>query len=343
MIWPVIHTFPHCEFDVAVVGGGPAGLAAATWLGRYRCRVILFDSGEYRNRWTELVHGYLGDDPARPADLRARTHRDLAQYPMVRIQNVMVDSITKTGGGLFELRAAERTVTAARVILATGTRDQFPEVTGFFEHYGSEVFHCPLCDGYEARGRHVAVFGWDDKVGGFARKMLNWAASVTVVTHGCRLTEDKELYEELGSKGIEVIDDDPVELMGPRGDLKGVKLSNGRTLSCNLLFFSLPEYPVNALAKQLGCELGEKGHVSTGKNGLTSVEGVYAAGDITPGEQLVQVAAAEGALAATACAESLIAGGARRWPEPAPYRHWMARSREAGEGARTSARPESTT
>lgn len=295
------------EFDVAVVGGGPAGLAAATWLGRYRCSALVLDSGEYRNRWVENVHGYLGEDPANPDELRARVHKDLAQYPNVQVENLRVESISIDGDS-FELQAGDRTLRAKRVILATGTRDEFPEVEGFFEHYGSEVFHCPLCDGYEGRGKDVAVFGWDESVAGFAMRMLNWAASVTVVTHGCRLTEDRSLCDRLETKGIEVVDDDPVELLGSRGELRGVKLTNGRVLDCNLLFFSLPERPVNALAEQLGCRLDAKGHVEVDKDGLTSVKGVYAAGDLTPGEQLVQVAAAEGAIAAAACAESLVFG-----------------------------------
>ena len=294
------------DVEVAIVGGGPAGLAAATWLGRYRCSAIVFDSGEYRNRWTDKVHGYLGDDPVTPEELRTRARKDLAQYPSIHIQNATVDSVARHGDHRFELRAGEQTFVARRVILAMGTRDRFPKVSGFFEHYGCDVFHCPLCDGYEGRGRDVAVFGWDESVAGFATKMLNWASSVTVVTHGCRLTEDRALCDELESQGIQVLDEDPVELLGKRGKLQGVRLSNGRTLFCNLLFFSLPEEPVNHLAKQLGCQLDDKGHVKVDKDGRTSVNGVFAAGDLTPGEQLVQVAAAEGVLAASACAESLI-------------------------------------
>jgi thioredoxin reductase len=291
------------RYDAAVVGGGPAGLAAATWLGRFRKRAIVLDSREYRNRWVEKAHGYLGFDPLAPGDFLEQARTQLAAYPTVEMVSTSVESIEKGSG--FAIATADGSYSAARVVLATGTSDVFPEVKGFFDHYGSEVFHCPVCDGYEAKGRKVAVLGWNADVTGFAVKLLNWAAEVTVVAQGTKIDSDDRVKAELASHGIRLCEQDAVELLGPRGALAGVVLQSGEVLDCDYLFFTLPERPVSRLAEALGCRLDGDGHVVVDKNGRTSVDGVYAAGDLTPGEQLIQVAAAEGALAALACIKSL--------------------------------------
>jgi thioredoxin reductase len=111
---------------------------------------------------------------------------------------------------------------------------------------------------------------------------------------------------KLAGHGVALCEEDAVELLGKRGSLEGVRLQTGEVLDCDYLFFSLPENPVNGLARGLGCELDGDGHVVVDRQGRTSVEGVYAAGDLTPGEQLIQVAAGEGTLAGVACAESLL-------------------------------------
>lgn len=299
----------HCE--ALIVGGGPAGLAAATWLGRYRCTTVVLDSCEYRNSRVDQAHGYLGSDPLGPGDLRASIHKDLANYPNVSIVCATARSIARRTGeefgpkGTIEVATGDHTFFAQKVVLATGTRDEFPKVEGFWEHYGADVFHCPTCDGYEAKGRKVVVMGWNSDVTGFAEKLLNWAGSVTVVAQGKLIDGDREVQQRLASLGIGLREEDAVRLLGVRGALAGMLLQGGETLDCDYVFFSLPEHPVNSLAEQLGCELDETGHVVTDKQGRTSEEGVFAAGDLTPGEQLIQIAAAEGALAGISCATSL--------------------------------------
>ncbi len=293
--------------DVVVIGGGPAGLSAATWVARYRFSVVILDSGEYRNRWVELAHGYLGSDPTNPKELLQRARKDLERYPNARVIDLRAVSVRREQAGRLRIETEQGSLDADRLVLATGTRDEFPQVSGFFEHYGADVFHCPLCDGYEAQGRQVVVLGWDSDVGGFALKLLNWVKQVRIVTEGRRFQGDEGERATLAEHGIELHEDDAVELVGNRGNLQGVRLRSGGILDCDLVFFSLPNRPVNKLAVQLGCDLSGKGHVVIDHNGATSVKGVYAAGDLTPGTQLIQIAAAQGALAGLACTASLSA------------------------------------
>ena len=290
--------------DAVVVGGGPAGLAAGLWLGRYRRRTAVLDSGRYRNEHVERVHGYLGCDPTDPEDLRKRARHELAAYPGVEVLELEATAARAHGGG-FVVEAGERRLESRRVVLATGVRDVYPEVDGFFEHYGADVFHCPTCDGYEARDCHVVVFGWSPDIAGFALGLLEWAADVCVVTEGRPFEGDGQRRAELAAAGVEVLEDDAVALVGRRGDLRAVELRSGRRLAATQVFFSIAHRPVTGLAEQLGCRLTEEGCVEVDGEGRTSVEGVCAAGDLTPGIQLVQVAAAKGTVAGITCARSL--------------------------------------
>jgi thioredoxin reductase len=292
--------------DVCVVGGGPAGLAAATWLGRYRRSVVVLDSSEQRNRWVESSHGYLGSDPTNPAELLQRARSDLAQYATVQLEQTTATSAQCSVDGVFSvLLEGGGEIHARRLVLAMGVRDEFPDLPRFFDFYGRSIFHCPSCDGFETRGKPVVVFGWDEHVAGFARGLLDWAASVRVVTDGRPFDGDDVHRRQLAQLGIDVVEDEVVQLCGDDGDLVEVRLRHGGVVPCERAFFSIAHHPRTWLAEQLGCELTEHGCLSVDEEGRTSVAGVYGAGDITPGMQYIATAVAEGTKAGTACALSL--------------------------------------
>lgn len=292
-------------YDAIVVGGGPAGLSAASWLARYRRTVLVLDEGEHRNRWTEEVHGYLGADPASPAELLEGARAALLRYPSAEVRPDRATSIRRVDERHFTVEGEGPAWTGRRLVLATGVVDEFPDVHGFFRHYGADVFHCPTCDGYEARGRNVLVFGWSENVAGFALELLEWAASVTVVTDGRPFEGDDAHREALSRHGIPLLEDEAIELVGSRGNLRSARMRRGGNIVCDLAFFTIGHRPAAELAEQLGCDLTSQGYVRVDLDGVTSVAGVYAAGDLTPGTQLVQVATAEGATAGISCALSL--------------------------------------
>jgi thioredoxin reductase len=285
-------------YDAVVVGGGPAGLAAASWLGRFRRRTLLLDAGEARNRRTTFVHGYLGSDPVQPLELLARARRDLGGYPDVELRGGRVEDAAAVGGG-YRLTLASGDVVASQLVLATGMVDELPDADGFLDHYGADAFHCVYCDGYETRGHRVVLLGWHPHVGELAIQLLEWASQVTVVTQG---HEFQGAVTSLRRRNVRIVEDRAATLLGPRGRLRGVRLSGGETLDCEFLFFYLARRPVSELARRLGCELDGDGLVVTDEHGHTSVRGIFAAGDVTPGMQFVQMAAAEGAAAGMACA-----------------------------------------
>lgn len=311
---------PDAIFDAVVVGGGPGGLSAALWLARYRRKALLVDAGEHRNRWTEQAHGYLGSDPVDPAVLLGRARSQLGRYDTAACVQDSVTAIRRSAGDGFTVELTGGTpVAARRIVLATGVRDEFPAVEGFFDHYGASVFHCPSCDGYEARDRRVVVLGWGAQITGFALELLDWAATVTVVTDRESLAAAPADRRSLLDRGVEVVEDRPAGLVGARGALEALEVAGGARLPCDMAFFTIDHAPLTGLAEQLGCRLGPEGYVEVDDCGRTSVEGVYAAGDLTPGLQLVQVAAAKGTSAGTACATSLRGAPAVPGaPEPGP-------------------------
>jgi thioredoxin reductase len=304
------------EVDVVVVGGGAAGLAAASWIGRYRRSVVVLDSEDHRNKQVERSHGYLGRDPQKPADLITKGRAEVLAYPTAQIRFGEVKHVERRDDGLFEVGDD---LLAHRLVLACGVKDAFPDVEGFFDHYGASVFHCPACDGYEARDRHVVALGWDPHLVGFASTLKNWACSVTVVTNGLHFRGDETCRTQLHDNEITLLERNAVRFLGERGDLQGVELDGGEVLPASLVMFSVAHEPRTDLAELLGCALDDEGYVSVNDCGQTSVPGVYAAGDLTPGLQLTLVAAASGVVAGVAAAQSFFGKqGAPTSPAPAP-------------------------
>jgi thioredoxin reductase len=291
--------------DAVVVGGGPAGLAAATWLARHRRDVVVVDSGDYRAAPVTESHGYLGRDSQDPMEFLATAREQVQAYRTVGYRTGRVASVSRADGVFDVRRESGDELRALRLVLATGVVDACPDIDGFAEHYGASAFHCPACDGYTAEDRDVVAYGWDERLVGFATSLLNWARSVTVLTGGHRFDGDEACREVLAKYDVEIVETPAVSMEGSRGDLRGVRLADGRTIPASLLFFSVAHQPRSELATSLGCALDDDGYVCIDSSGRTSVEGVFAAGDLVPGLQLVQVAAAQGAAAGVAAALSL--------------------------------------
>lgn len=307
------------QVDALVVGGGPAGLSAATWLGRYQRMTLVVDAAEHRNRFTDQVHGYLTRDPIAPQELITEAVAGLAQYPTVTIHEGRVAGIRPPeGDGDFMATVDGVEVTARRIVLATGVRDVFPAADGFHAQYGTSVYHCPSCDGYNARGRTVVVLGSGPHVPAYAADLLDWADQVRIVTDAAEPVFTADQRAECTAHGIDIVDGVAAAFIGEPGALEGIRLADTRTIPADIVFFSYGHRPTNDLARQLGCDLDDDGTVSVDEFQLSSVAGVYAAGDVTPGMQLVPIAVGQGALAGVACATSLHGQPKPLSPPPAP-------------------------
>jgi thioredoxin reductase len=169
------------------------------------------------------------------------------------------------------------------------------------------VHHCPDCDGYEVKDKQVAVLAPNDNSTAFAANFLTWTKQVTLLTDEHEISEDDRA--NLADLGIPVRTEAVVALDGDKstGQLRRVLFAEGEPLECDALFFNLGTQLASNFHETLGCRVDpESGLVWVDRTRQTSVENVYAAGDITPNSQLAVVAAAEGAMAAIHIHRSLV-------------------------------------
>ena len=289
--------------DVVVIGGGPAGLSAALMLGRCGRRVIVCDAGAPRNATAKALHGYLTRDGTSPLELLRMARKELEPYG-VELRQVHVSDVV-CGADSFEvlLETGDRLV-SRMVLLATGVRDDLPEIDGLRECYGISVHHCPYCDGWEWRGRVLAVIGHGAPGAGLALSLKTWSDRVVLCTHG-RSRVGQSHRSQLEAHGIAVREGRIARVDHADGHVRALVMASGEPVPCNAIFFSTGQRLRSDLPERLGCELTRKGTVKTDHLGHTCVPGLYVVGDASRDVQFIVVAAAEGAKAAVAINKAL--------------------------------------
>jgi thioredoxin reductase len=290
-------------FDVAIVGGGPAGLAAALVLGRMRRRVLLLDADDPAHGVSESVHGLFGHDGTPPSALRRTAQEQLRPYESVTTQMVTVEQARVTPSG-FSVVAGGTTSEAGILLLATGMRYELPRIEGVAELWARGVYHCPYCHGWEMRDQPLAVYGAG--AAHLALLLSSLSDDVVLLTDGSSDLDPDEA-EQLRRRGIVIRDDAVARLEGGDGRLARVVFADGSTDDRPGLFF-VPSFTPSPLAAQLGCEVDQSDAVVIDEDGRTSVPGVFAAGDTTTDKKAVVLAAAAGSRAAYAINAGLASG-----------------------------------
>lgn len=295
-------------YDCIIVGGGPAGLTCGIFLGRYRRRVLICDSGKPRNYASHGVHGFLGQHGILPGELLSRG-REEAKSSGVDFCECVVTSIERAGDE-YQVTTTSGTMRARRIVLAYGVRDLLPDIPELASFYGRSVFHCPDCDGFEVSDQRVGVLGWGKKVAGLALKLLQWTEQITIFTHGEPRDLDAELTSKLLAERIGVNEEKVIALEGTDGKLRAAVLSTGERVPLDAMFFTIGVERSCRLAEDLGCEVyADAPNIVVDEYRETMVKGVYAIGDLAPGSQLAITSAADGAIAAIAINKSLLPPG----------------------------------
>lgn len=272
------------QYDVVVIGGGPAGLQATLTLARVHRRVLMLDSGQYRNDPARHMHNVVTHDGTPPAEFRAAAQKDIAAYDTVTVRAAAATEVAADGDG-FRVSIGDEVVSTRGVILATGVRDTLPDKPGLAELFGDVVAHCPFCHGHEFAGKPVAVVGEATHLAGI---MAPVASTVTLVGEA-----EVERFERT-EDGLRIVRTD-----GSSEEYAGAFVSTRFEQSA-------------PFAEQLALTLLPSGCIEVDAMARTSLPGVHAAGDLAHVAALpmpmssVLTAAAAGQVAAGAMVAYLL-------------------------------------
>lgn len=284
------------DAEVAVVGGGSAGLAAAIVLARSRRNVVVIDAGQPRNSLAEAAHNVLGNEGIAPLDLLAKGRAE-AEFYGVRI---LPGKATGVSGGIddftLEVDGGAQHVRARRLILASGLIDDLPDIPGVQDGWGTSVLHCPFCHGWEVRDQRIAILSRDEVAIHQVLLFRQLSEHVTVFLHEAK-SPTAEQQARLSALGVELVRS-RVEKLGVDGSqVRSVELADGRSFSTDAVVIAPRFHARTELYEALGGVAEETPfgtQIPTDPRGMTEVPGVWAAGNASQIMAMVQASAASG-------------------------------------------------
>ncbi|PQZ93647.1 thioredoxin reductase [Arthrobacter sp. MYb227] len=300
-------TTPH--YDVAIIGGGAAGLSAAQALGRSLRKVLVIDAGNPRNAPAHAMHNFLSRDGMNPLELLAVGREELGTYDVDIVSGTVLD-IRRTEQG-FELSLPNGTpAIARRVILAAGLRDILPVIDGVKEHWGNNVLHCPYCHGWEVRGKQLGIND-SDFAAHQALMFTQWSDSVTLFKSPQRVLGTEET-EQLLARGVHIVEGTISSILGTADSLSAAVLTDGSEYPIEaLVIMPKMEADLSAVAS-LGLEISEHPmglvpYVEVDVMGQSPVPGLWVAGSLADPKMQVIMAAASGLAVGAAVNADLMA------------------------------------
>ncbi|HEY7489416.1 MAG TPA: methyltransferase domain-containing protein [Streptosporangiaceae bacterium] len=307
------------KFDVAVLGGGAAGLSGAVVLGRARRSVVVVDAGSPRNAPAEAVHGFLSRDGISPLELVEIGRAEVKRYGgLVLPATAVVARRTDDGlGGGFEVSLDDgQSIAARRLLVTTGLADQLPDVTGVAERWGRDVVHCPYCHGWEVRDQPVGVLATNAEWAVHQALLFRQLTpEVIFFQHAAPALTDQQAAE-LTAWGIDVVTG-PVESLEVTDDrITGLRLADGTVVACSVVVVAPRLVANSGVLTGLGLEptahpMGIGESIAADPTGLTEVPGVWVAGNVTDVMAQVVSSAAGAVAAAAAINADLIAEDTR--------------------------------
>lgn len=288
------------NYDVAVIGGGAAGLSAALMLSRVRRKVVVLDAGAPRNAPAQGVHGLLGHDGIAPAELLARGRDEVRGYGGELVTGDVV-TVSRTDAGFVVGLSDRREIYARRVLVTTGLVDELPDVVGLHERWGRDVLHCPYCHGWEVRDQAIGVLATGPMAVHQAQLFRQLSEDVIVFTHTTDLSQDQA--EELTARQIQIVPGTVTALEIESDRLTGLRLGDGTVVARQALVVGSRMSARAGFLADLGLHpvehpSGMGQHILADSTGRTEVDGVWVAGNVTDVSAQVGAAASAGAWAA---------------------------------------------
>jgi thioredoxin reductase (NADPH) len=290
--------------DCLIIGGGPAGLTAAIYLARYRRDVLVIDAGQSRARLIPETHNYPGfaEGVAGP-DLLAKLREQAVRYG-ARLQNGTVE-LLQAGDGTFTAHVGGSLLRACRVLLATGMVDESPDVPRLRDAiYRGALRYCPICDGYEATDKRIGVLGRAHSALKKAIFLRTYSRNVTLLVTDDRISLSDKEAKELAAAGILMPDERVVDVERTDATVR-VIFASGKSVELAVLYPSLGCDVRSDLATALGAKCDQIGCLRVDDKQRTTVEGLYAAGDVVTDLHQISVATGHASIAATSIHNSL--------------------------------------
>ena len=286
--------------DCIVVGAGPAGLTAAIYLGRFRRRFQVIHDGDPRAGWIPVSHNHPGFPDGIPGrELLARMRTQAERYG-ARILIGQVDALSRDQDEIFALQTTGGELRARNVLLATGLKDVEPELPDVYGAVQRGLIRiCPICDAYEVIDKAVGVIGRGDKAAREAMFIRTYTSDLKVILLGGEEQISQENRRTLAEAGIEIIETSMsrVDCEGDR--IAAIEFAGGVKHRFDSVYSALGTSPRTELAQQAGALTAKDDRLWVNDHQMTSVPGLYAAGDMVRGLNQISVAQAEAAIAAT--------------------------------------------
>lgn len=290
------------DFEVAVIGGSYAGMAAALQLARARRSVVVIDAGQRRNRFAKESYGFLTHDGSSPDHIAQVAREQLSAYPTVTWREDMVESASGSIGEFNVRTQSGSEVNARLLVLASGVVDHLPEIEGLQDRWGGSVFSCPYCHGYELNQGRIAVIATGPLSFHQAQVLPEWGDVTFFLNDILKLDDVQERFLEIKDAEIEA---SSIERISGTAT---IELSNGESMEFDGIAVAT-SISMSELPSQLGCEMSDEtpdAFVSVDDMQSTSVEGVFACGDIARSAHTIAFAVADGTLAGTAAHAKLM-------------------------------------
>ena len=295
-------------YDVIIIGGSYAGLAAALQLARARRSVLVLDAGQRRNQFAAHSHGFLGQDGQSPATIQAKGKAEVLAYPTVTWREASATEASRSQGG-FRVRAGGDDYMARRLILATGVSDQLPDIPGLKDLWGKRAFFCPYCDGFEFNLGPLGVLATGPGAAHYALLISEWAGRglTTLLLNGTPDPDASELAK-LAARSITAERERVARFVGHAEGVE-VQLGNGQARRVDAVFLPTQGRLNGPFAEQLGLELesGPLGpYYKTDATKETNLQGVFACGDDAQPMPGIAFAVADGVRAGAFAHQSLV-------------------------------------
>jgi thioredoxin reductase (NADPH) len=288
--------------DCLVIGGGPAGLTAAIYLGRFRRRVLVVDKGWSRAEWITKSHNLPGFPEGVAGPVLLGNLRAQARHYGAVIETGVVDALLCDDEGVFTAKAGPSILTARTVILATGVIENKPPVAHVADAVKRGLIRtCPICDGYEIIGKHVAVLGNGEHAAREALFLRTYTDKLSLLLMATEMTElSQDTQRSLQSAGIGVthVVIGSVSLGG--NGVTVLYVEDTQTHRFDAIYSAFGTISQTMLATGLGARMDSSNRLFVDEHQATSVDGLFAAGDLVRGLNQISVAEGEAATAATA-------------------------------------------